>query len=56
MGVLSQVFFVKGGMTMYIFRTSITTKDGSKLYAKDYGKRAFRIWVGPGREPVKKSN
>lgn len=41
---------------MYIFRTSITTKDGTKLYAKDYGKRAFRIWIGSGPEPVKKSN
>ena len=38
---------------MYIFRTSITTKDGTKIYAKSYGKKAFRIWVGPGREPVK---
>lgn len=39
---------------MYILRASITLKDGSKIYAKDYGKRAFRIWVGPGPEPVKK--
>lgn len=39
---------------MYILRASITTKDGSKIYARDYGKRAFRIWVGPGREPLKK--
>ena len=39
---------------MYIFRASITTKDGTKIYAKTYGKRAFRIWVGPGPEPVKK--
>lgn len=38
---------------MYIFRTSITTKGGGKIYAKDYGKRAFRIWIGPGPEPVK---
>ena len=38
---------------MYIFRAWITTKDGMKIYAKDYGKRAFRIWVGPGREPAK---
>jgi len=36
---------------MYIFRASITTKDGTKLYAKDYGKKAFRIWVGRGSEP-----
>lgn len=39
---------------MYILRASITLKDGSKIYAKDYGKRAFRIWVGPGPEPIKK--
>ncbi len=38
---------------MYILRASITLKDGSKIYAKDYGKRAFRIWIGPGSEPVK---
>ena len=29
---------------MYIFRTYITTKNGTKIYARDYGKRAFRIW------------
>lgn len=39
---------------MYILRASITLKDGSKIYAKDYGKRAFRIWIGPGPEPLKK--
>lgn len=30
---------------MYIYTAFITTKDGQKLYAKDYGKKAFRIWV-----------
>ncbi len=30
---------------MYIFRAWITTKDGARIYAKDYGKRAFKIWV-----------
>lgn len=30
---------------VYIFRPWITTKDGEKIYAKDYGKRAFRIPV-----------
>ncbi len=29
---------------MYIFRTSITI-NGIKLYARDYGKKAFRFWV-----------
>ncbi|SOY32039.1 hypothetical protein AMURIS_04792 [Acetatifactor muris] len=40
---------------MYIFRASITTKDGIKIYAKDYGKRAFRIWIG-ARSKTDKSN
>ena len=35
---------------------SRTLKDGTKIYAKDYGKRAFRIWIGPGREPESKKN
>ena len=35
---------------MYILRASITLKDGSKIYASTYGKRAFRIWIGPGPE------
>ncbi len=30
---------------MWIFRAWVTTKDGSRIYARDYGKRAFRIWV-----------
>lgn len=50
---LLQVIIAKGGDTMYIFRAWITTKDGTKIYAKDYGKRTFRIWIGPGTEPVK---
>ena len=29
---------------MYIFRAWIT-KNGERLYARDYGKRAFKIWV-----------
>lgn len=31
---------------MYIFRAWITTKDGVRIYAKDYGKRAYKIWIG----------
>lgn len=38
---------------MYIFRASFIDKNGVKHYAKDYGKRAFKIWIGPGREPIK---
>ena len=30
---------------MYIFRAWITTKNGDRIYARNYGKRAFRIWV-----------
>lgn len=51
---LLQLKFVKGGAAMYIFRAWITTKDGTKIYAKDYGKRAFRIWIGPGSDTAKK--
>ncbi len=29
---------------MYIFRASITV-NGVKIYARDYGKRAFKIWI-----------
>ena len=30
---------------MWIYRPWITTKDGKRLYARNYGKKAFRIWV-----------
>ena len=29
---------------MYIY-TAYITKDGVRYYARDYGKKAFRIWV-----------
>lgn len=35
---------------MWIFRAWTTTRDGERIYAKDYGKRAFRIWIGPGKK------
>lgn len=38
---------------MYILRASTTTKDGTKIYARDYGKRAFRIWIGEKRKKSK---
>ena len=43
---------LKGGERMYIIRASITLKDGTKIYARDYGKRGFPIWIGPGPEPI----
>lgn len=30
----------------FIFRASITLKDGTKLFAKNYGLRAFKIYIG----------
>ncbi len=41
---------------MYILRASRRLKDGTIIYAKDYGKKAFRIWIGPEPEPKKKNN
>ena len=29
----------------YIFRAWIHLKNGTKIYARDYGKRAFKIWI-----------
>ena len=31
---------------MWKFTTYITLKDGTRLYAKDYGLKAFHIWIG----------
>ena len=41
----------KGGICMYIFRASRKLPDGTIIYARDYGKRGFPIWIGPGPEP-----
>lgn len=30
---------------MFIFRASFT-KNGKTYYARDYGKKAFKIWIG----------
>lgn len=38
------VYREKGGR-MYIFRASRKLEDGSVIYAKDYGKRAFKIYL-----------
>lgn len=35
---------VNGVRGYYVFRTWMMTKDGRKLYAKDYGKKAFRFF------------
>lgn len=47
---------IKGAKIMrerYIFRTWITLKNGEKIYAKDYGKKAFRIPVNDLRNSKK---
>lgn len=31
---------------MWKFTAYITLKDGSRIYAKNYGKKAFRFWIG----------
>ncbi|TDR26464.1 hypothetical protein [Aquamicrobium defluvii] len=36
--------------TTYIFRASITKPDGTKIYARQFGKRAFKIPVSPGND------
>lgn len=28
-----------------VFRPWITTRDGKRLYARQFGKRAFPIWI-----------
>lgn len=53
--ILFQALFERGGAFMYIFRPWVTRKDGTKDYAKNHGKKAFRFWIGPGPEPVKKN-
>lgn len=42
---------LKGERHMYIFRASRKLPDGTVIYARDYGKRGFPIWIGPGSEP-----
>ena len=34
------------GKRAYIFRASKKLKDGSTIYAKDYGLKAFKIYIG----------
>lgn len=48
---LWQVKLRKERIRMYIFRASRKLPDGTKIYARDYGKRCFPIWIGPGPEP-----
>ena len=35
----------------FILRASVTTKDGRPIYAKDHGKRAFRIPIDKAKRP-----
>ncbi len=39
---------------MKIFSPYITLKDGTRIYAKDYGKRAFCFEPGKKKKPLKK--
>ena len=40
---------------MWVHTAYVTKKDGTRGYAKDYGKRCFCFWVD-GRKKRKKSN
>lgn len=50
-GSFWQVKMRKERVFMYIYRASRKLPDGTKIYARDYGKRCFPIWIGPGPEP-----
>lgn len=39
---------------MLKFTAYITLKDGTRLYARDYGKKAFPIWIGKKKKVKKK--
>lgn len=48
-----QVFFAdkaKGVVRMWIYTPYITTKSGKRIYAYQYGKRAFRFWSDKGHK------
>lgn len=36
----------------YIFRAWRIDKDGNRVYAKTYGKRAFKIWIPDNKKPA----
>lgn len=36
--------------TRYIYRPFITLPNGTVIWAKSYGKKAFRIPIGPGSD------
>lgn len=38
---------------MYILRASMI-KNGKKIYARDYGKRAFKIWIDDPKKSKKR--
>lgn len=43
-GVPAMARKIRAGKRL-IFRAWITSKNGTRLYAKDYGLRAFALWV-----------
>jgi len=38
---------------MWVYTAYVTKKDGTRVYARDYGKRCFCFWVD-GRKESKK--
>lgn len=43
----------KEGYLLYIYRASMV-KNGVKIYAKDYGHKAFKIWIGSPKKKKRK--
>ena len=39
---------------MWVFTAYITQKDGTRVYAKDHGKRCFCFWVDNNKNKKKK--
>lgn len=37
----------------YIFRPYFKTKNGKVIYAEDYGKKAFRIYINNGQAELR---
>lgn len=40
---------------MYKYCSYITLKNGKRIYARNYGKKAFRFWVNEPEDKIKKT-